>query len=235
MNEKFRGEKDPAPKSLDDQKYRELEVIMAEEDRIMAEIDNVLATTPERAEAEKIVLERWAPLMDEAMKKSGEAFNIWLDTMRKSSERGRKKLDDMEKETSAKDLARQILGDVIDPILDKRNEVNKQIISLLPELKRLAEWNIYLDQRQIPGLPETLRLIRRHTTNISPELSSLFEQLEYLLSEEKGFTKQFSQYISLNGLLRNTIENTSARITIQDILEELKNYPDLFEKYGKTF
>lgn len=71
---------------------------MAEEDRVMVEINSVLASTPDRAEAEKIVLRQWAPLMNKAMKKSGEALKAWLDTIRKSSEHERGELDDVEKD-----------------------------------------------------------------------------------------------------------------------------------------
>ncbi len=98
MSEKFSGEKGPAPENLEDQKHKELQAAMDEEDRIMAEIDKVLASMPDRAEAEKIVLEKWAPLMDGAMKKSGEALKAWRDTMSEASERERKELDDMEKD-----------------------------------------------------------------------------------------------------------------------------------------
>jgi len=98
MSEKFKGEKGPVPENLEDQKHRELREAMDEEDRIMREIDNVFASMPDRAEAEKIVLENWAPLMDEAMKKSGEALKAWLETMRETSEREKKELDDMEKD-----------------------------------------------------------------------------------------------------------------------------------------
>lgn len=86
MSKIFSGEKDPTPENLDDQKHRELQEAMDEEDRIMREIDNVFAGMPDRAEAERIVLEKWAPLMDKAMKKSGEALRAWIDTMREASE-----------------------------------------------------------------------------------------------------------------------------------------------------
>lgn len=85
MSEQFKEEKSPTPESLEDQKHKELQAAMDEEDRIMKEIDGVLASTPDRAEAEKIVLEKWAPLMDEAMKKSGETLKAWLDAMKESS------------------------------------------------------------------------------------------------------------------------------------------------------
>ncbi len=90
MNERFKGEKGPTPEILEDQKHKELQAAMAEEDRIMKEIDNVFAITSDRMEAEKIVLEKLAPSMDEAMKKSSEALKVWLDTMREASERERK-------------------------------------------------------------------------------------------------------------------------------------------------
>lgn len=98
MSEQFSGEKGPTPENLEDQKHQELQAAMDEEDRVMAEIDKVFVSTPDRAEAEKIVLENWAPLMGEAMKKSGEALEAWLDVMREASERERKELDDMEKD-----------------------------------------------------------------------------------------------------------------------------------------
>jgi len=84
MAEQFKGETGPAPEKLEDQKYAALQAAMDEEDRIMKEIDNVFAATPNREEAEKIILEKYAPQMDEAMKKSREALNEWLSTIEKS-------------------------------------------------------------------------------------------------------------------------------------------------------
>lgn len=102
MTEKFKREECPSPENLEDQKYKELQAAMDEGDRVMAEIDKVLASTPDRAEAEKVVLEKWAPLMDEAMKKSGEALKAWLDFIRESSEREEKEFDDMRKDSENK-------------------------------------------------------------------------------------------------------------------------------------
>ncbi len=56
---------------------------MAEENRIMEEIEGVLTGVPDREEAEKIVLKQYAPLMEEAMKKSTEAFREWRESARK--------------------------------------------------------------------------------------------------------------------------------------------------------
>src|SRR3989338_749714 len=98
MIEQFKGEKGPAPENLENQKHRELQEAMDEENRIMTEIEKVFDNTPDKVEAEKIILENWAPLMDEAMKKSGEAQKAWSDAMREAYEREKKELDDMEKD-----------------------------------------------------------------------------------------------------------------------------------------
>jgi len=86
MNEQFKGEKGPAPEKIEDQKYAALQAAMDEEDRIMKEIDSVFASTPDREEAEKIVLEKYAPQMDEAMKKSRQALDEWFETIREAYE-----------------------------------------------------------------------------------------------------------------------------------------------------
>lgn len=81
MTEQFKEEKG---ENLEDQKYVALQVAMAEEDRVMKEMDDVFATTPDREGAEKIVLEKYAPLMSEAMKKSRQALDEWLNAMEKA-------------------------------------------------------------------------------------------------------------------------------------------------------
>ena len=103
MNEKFSGEKGPAPENLEDQKHRELQEAMGEEDRIMREIDNILASTPNRAEAEKIVLEKWAPLMDEAMKKSSESLKAWFNAMKESEKQILKEAEEDDREEKRKE------------------------------------------------------------------------------------------------------------------------------------
>lgn len=97
MNEQFKKQKDFESESLENKKYKELQEAMDEEGRIMKEIDNLFSSTSDRAKAEKIVLEKLAPLMDEGMKKSSEALKAWLDAMREASEREKKELDDMKK------------------------------------------------------------------------------------------------------------------------------------------
>lgn len=87
MNEQSKGEKGPTPENLEDQKYTALQAAMDEEDKIMKEIDNVFATTSDRAEAEKIVLEKYISQMDEAMRKSRQAFDEWLNVIKEAREK----------------------------------------------------------------------------------------------------------------------------------------------------
>ncbi len=98
MSEQFKREKGPTLESLEDQKYKEMQAAESEVDRIMKEMDNIFANNPNREEAEKIVLEKLAPLMDEAIKKATETFKAWLDAANEASDRERKEIDDMEKD-----------------------------------------------------------------------------------------------------------------------------------------
>lgn len=77
-------EKDSTLENLGDQKYRELQEAMDEENHIIKEIDNVLTSTSDREEAEKIIFEKWAPLMDGAIKKTSEVQRAWLDAIREN-------------------------------------------------------------------------------------------------------------------------------------------------------
>jgi len=99
MSEQFKGEN---TSSLEDKGgieeetrlHEELQKAMDEEDRIMAEMGKIFESTPDRAEAEKIILEKWAPLMDEAAKKSSKLTTQWLEAMRKSQEEYEKGLEE---------------------------------------------------------------------------------------------------------------------------------------------
>jgi len=98
MNEQFKGENIPTPENKGAEEearlHKELQETMNEKDRIMAEMDKVFESTPDRNEAEKIILEKWAPLMDEAVKKSSELTTQWLEAMRKSQEEYEKGLEE---------------------------------------------------------------------------------------------------------------------------------------------
>ncbi len=91
MNEKFNEGNIPSPENRgaieeETRLHNELQRAIEEEERIMAEMDKVFESTPDRAEAEKIILEKWAPLMDEVSKKSVELTKQWLEAMKKSQE-----------------------------------------------------------------------------------------------------------------------------------------------------
>ena len=65
----------------EDKLYADLLAREDEERKILAEIDQVLKSTPDRKAAERIVLEKIAPRMDKAMQKSREALDKWLATI----------------------------------------------------------------------------------------------------------------------------------------------------------
>ena len=65
----------------EDKLYADLLAAEDEERKIMAEIDQVLKSTPDHKAAERIVLEKIAPRMDRAMQKSREALDKWLATI----------------------------------------------------------------------------------------------------------------------------------------------------------
>ncbi len=83
MSEQPKEEKIQIPENLEDQKYAELKSSMDEEDRIMKEIDGLLNAATNREGAEKTIIEKYAPLMDGAMKKSRQALDEWLGTIEK--------------------------------------------------------------------------------------------------------------------------------------------------------
>ena len=74
--------KDLSLENLESQKYLELQEAQNEEDRIMDEITIVFSTVLDRKEAEKIVLEKWMPLMNEAREKTAKAMDEWHTIMK---------------------------------------------------------------------------------------------------------------------------------------------------------
>ena len=82
MSETFGREKKPTSEKFENEKYAAFQMTMDEEQRIMEEINNILATTQDRAEAEKIVLETLAPKMDKAIEESRQALHNWLEEIR---------------------------------------------------------------------------------------------------------------------------------------------------------
>jgi hypothetical protein len=89
MNEQSKGEGAFSPENQgmieeEIKLHDELRKAMDREKEIMKEIDKVFESTPDRIKAEKIILEKWAPLMDEAAQKSRELTTMWLEAMKKS-------------------------------------------------------------------------------------------------------------------------------------------------------
>ena len=54
--------------------------------QVLGEISNMRTITKHDEDAEKIILEKWAPKMDLALQKSREAFDTWVNGLRTSEE-----------------------------------------------------------------------------------------------------------------------------------------------------
>ena len=81
--------KDSSLENLENQKYLELQEAQNEEDSIMDEITIVFSSVLDRKEAEKIVLDKWIPLMDKAREKTAKAMDAWHKIMEeKTSDNG---------------------------------------------------------------------------------------------------------------------------------------------------
>lgn len=66
--------------------YEQLVKALDQEDKILREMRALLERTPDRAEAERIILNEWALRMDSAMNESREAMHQWLAEARGETE-----------------------------------------------------------------------------------------------------------------------------------------------------
>jgi len=67
-----------ASQTEEDKAYAELTAAINKETRILKEMDEILQSSEDREDAEKLILKTHAPLMDAAMKKSREAQDKWI-------------------------------------------------------------------------------------------------------------------------------------------------------------
>jgi len=67
-----------ASQTEEDKAYAELTAAINEETRILKEMDEILQSSEDREDAEKLILKTHAPLMDAAMKKSREVQDKWI-------------------------------------------------------------------------------------------------------------------------------------------------------------
>ena len=68
---------------LEDRKFHEWEAAVDEEERLQLKIKEILNTAPDRAEAEKMILQDWAPKLEAASKKAGQLMDEWLALLKK--------------------------------------------------------------------------------------------------------------------------------------------------------
>ena len=70
-----------SPEQQENQKYADFLAAQEEYDAILQQITGTLSNTPDREEAEAIVIERYARPLEEAGKKMSAAQKAWLDSM----------------------------------------------------------------------------------------------------------------------------------------------------------
>jgi hypothetical protein len=88
-NMKNNFEEKPVVESREEQAYKKWREAETKEDGIAKEIEDVFESVPSRREAEKVVLEQWASLMDEAKKGTREALKEWLGAMEEEGQQRR--------------------------------------------------------------------------------------------------------------------------------------------------
>jgi CHASE3 domain sensor protein len=81
MNEQIKDKNNLSPENLEDQKYATFQTAMNEVDRIMKEMNDIFTITPNRKEAEKIIMEKYATQMDDAIEKSKQASSEWFNAI----------------------------------------------------------------------------------------------------------------------------------------------------------
>lgn len=85
MAENPRGERELSREDLEEQKYKAFVAAQDEVHEIQEAIDHVFyATMGDRAEAEKIILEKFASKMDLAVKEERRALDEWLKIIREN-------------------------------------------------------------------------------------------------------------------------------------------------------
>jgi ElaB/YqjD/DUF883 family membrane-anchored ribosome-binding protein len=86
MSEHFAEGGRHVEKRAEDATYRELENAMTDERRLLDEMEQLLATSFDRVGAEREILQRHAPLLEQAMKRVESAASAWLEAMRTTVE-----------------------------------------------------------------------------------------------------------------------------------------------------
>ncbi len=62
------------PRQFKSDEYNALREAMNNEDEIMKKVEEVLETTPDKGEAERVIREKYLPLIEQAVKRTKEAL-----------------------------------------------------------------------------------------------------------------------------------------------------------------
>ncbi len=86
MKEHFEEENSKTPENLEECKYMAWKAATEKEEQLSREIEDVFANTPDRAEAERMVISQYASLLDAASGESARALTEWLEAIRTAHE-----------------------------------------------------------------------------------------------------------------------------------------------------
>jgi len=93
MAEQVRGERELSREDLEEQKYKAFVVAQDAVREIQEAMDHVFyATAGARAEAERIILERFADKMDAALKEERQTLDEWLEVMRENRAKDKREI-----------------------------------------------------------------------------------------------------------------------------------------------
>ncbi len=84
MAEISRREGEQERESLEDKEYAAFLLAQGRVNKLREEIDQVLAESGDRSAAKKIVLESFAPQMEQALEEMARAFRVWVKVFEKS-------------------------------------------------------------------------------------------------------------------------------------------------------
>ena len=86
MKKHFEEENSKKPENLEERKYKELKAAKEKKKQISKEVEDVFANTPDRAEAERIVLSQYESLLEAASDECVRALTEWPEAIRTDHE-----------------------------------------------------------------------------------------------------------------------------------------------------
>lgn len=81
MDSQNHAEGEHRNESMENEKYREFQSALEEEERLLGEIKAVFSGSLSQEEAQAKIMQEYAPQFDEALARTGKALDAWLESM----------------------------------------------------------------------------------------------------------------------------------------------------------